>query len=155
MIKQLRSHTSAPIAAQALALALFTTALQGCASYDVPENSSLQFRTKITSSALKHFEIKLLRKDGKIGSGAESIIPPRNHQPTAARSGRQLSQTDKIEQILTAQLDEKMEQTQFCRTGFWLIDTYSYGDEPYLRGECNETATTEDRKQFPNTIINW
>lgn len=129
--------------------------LTGCASYDVPEGSELQFLTKITSSNLKHFEIKLLRSDGRIGSGAESIIPPRNSRPTAARSTRQISQTEKIERILATQLELKMAETQYCSSGYWILDSYSYGEEPYLRGECNETATLEDRKRFPNTIKHW
>ncbi|MBU2987766.1 hypothetical protein KO528_20545 [Saccharophagus degradans] len=156
MIKNaIKKVTSNTIIKSTLALAVAATLLQGCTSYDVPAGSSLQFRTKITSTALKHFEIKLLRKDGKIGSGAESIIPPRNQPATAARSGRQLSQTDKIERILAIQLEEKLKETEYCRTGFWVIDKYSYGEEPYLRGECNETATAEDRKQFPDTLANW
>lgn len=127
----------------------------GCASYNVPKGSKLQFLTKITSSNLKHFEIKLLRSDGRIGSGAEGLIPPPNRERTAARSNRQLSQTDKIELILAAQLENKIADTQYCTEGYWILDTYSYGEEPYIRGECNDTATDQDRRKFPNTVKHW
>lgn len=51
--------------------------------------------------------------------------------------------------------EELIEQNQYCREGFWVlkfdIDIKGY----FLRGECNDLASAEDRKRFPDTIALW
>ena len=56
---------------------------------------------------------------------------------------------------LKAQAMLKIEESQFCKTGFWIVETDIYDPEPYLRGECNERASKADRTAFPDSISQW
>ena len=44
----------------------------------------------------------------------------------------------------------KLEETAYCRNGFFELDTLISYNGGSLRGECRETATDNDRDQFPN-----
>lgn len=44
----------------------------------------------------------------------------------------------------------KLEETAFCRDGFFELDTLISYNGGSLRGECREAATDGDRAQFPN-----
>ncbi|GAB5393297.1 MAG: hypothetical protein Altm2KO_25070 [Alteromonas macleodii] len=53
------------------------------------------------------------------------------------------------EQLYTS-LDEKLDETGYCQTGFLEIDTHQTEDRLHLLGECNETASELDKIEFPN-----
>ena len=48
------------------------------------------------------------------------------------------------EQLYTS-LDEKLDETGYCQTGFLEIDTHQTEDR-HLLGECNETASELDKR---------
>jgi len=57
--------------------------------------------------------------------------------------------SDRMAKQLYASLDEKLDETGYCQTGFIEIDTHQTEDRLHLLGECNETASDPDRLDFP------
>lgn len=51
---------------------------------------------------------------------------------------------------LSDQVNQKLLDTGYCRSGYMELDNARAGRFQRLTGECNETATDADRKQFPN-----
>lgn len=47
-------------------------------------------------------------------------------------------------------LEAKLSETGYCREGYTEIDTYQTESRLNLIGECNETATEQDRVFFVN-----
>ena len=58
--------------------------------------------------------------------------------------------SDRMTEQLYASLDEKLDETGYCQTGYIEIDTHQTEDRLHLLGECNETASDLDRLDFPN-----
>ena len=56
--------------------------------------------------------------------------------------------SDRMAKQLYVSLDEKLDQTGYCQTGFIEIDTHQTEDRLHLLGECNETASDLDRLDF-------
>jgi len=136
-------------------LLLFLLFLSPCflscsSSGRLPEHIGAEFTTRITSSGLKHFQMRLMRKPG---------APVENKVRRPADSGMQARKPEqaarKAEKLLLSQAEQAVDVSNFCREGYWLIDENYYGNTPFVRGECNETATEEDRKNFPDTITKW
>ncbi|MFL0801395.1 MAG: hypothetical protein K6L80_13145 [Agarilytica sp.] len=127
-----------------LGLSLLIVSAIGCASSDKKHLQQSEFRTKISTKKLKHFELSIER-----GSYVEKKILSRpnskNPQKRAAR----------ISKSMRKLVDVYLEKNQYCRTGFWVIETHSYKAGLQLRGECHELATAEDMHNFPNTVNQW
>ncbi|OJF70744.1 hypothetical protein BK026_00820 [Alteromonas sp. V450] len=58
--------------------------------------------------------------------------------------------SDRMTEQLYTLLDEKLNETDYCQTGYIEIDTHQNEDRLHLLGECNETASAVDRLDFPN-----
>lgn len=52
---------------------------------------------------------------------------------------------------LTEQLEKKLRSTGYCREGWMEQDRDYQPPNATIRGECNETATDKDRRNFPNS----
>lgn len=133
---------------------LLAASLTGCISNPLG-NAKVDFKTRITSTNLKQFELRVHRPDNGLSQTQEALQKSRRQSRQPARSGRDIRRTDYLETQMLARLDELIAQNQFCRDGYWVITTETYGDEPYVRGECNDTATQADRQHFPDTITYW
>lgn len=48
-----------------------------------------------------------------------------------------------------------MEQNDYCREGYWVLKTEPFDRTPYIRGECHDLATPEDRVRYPDTLLTW
>lgn len=117
--------------------------LSACASG--PEKlAQTEFRTKITTSGLKHFELSI--NPGSYLS--KKIQPSRNSRDPLKRK-------KKLTRSLTNLTNQHIENNQFCKSGFWVLETQTFSPRIRLRGECNEVATLKDRHDFPDTIIEW
>ncbi len=129
-----------------LCLAL-THLLYACSNtLNIPENSK-HFHTRITSANLKHFQVSI-------------ILPPvtrykNPNQANASQYSPEERTARKAEKMLTLLAEEKIAETLFCREGYWFLGENFYGRKVYLRGECNDTATPEDREKFPDTLLYW
>ncbi|MDY6977620.1 MAG: hypothetical protein SVW51_15680 [Pseudomonadota bacterium] len=70
-----------------------------------------------------------------------------------SRGGSSQKSSDSSERMteqLYASLDEKLDETGYCQTGYIEIDTHQTEDRLHLLGECNETASDLDRLDFTN-----
>lgn len=103
-----------------------------------------EFRSKITTSGLKHFELSV-KPDAALNHKLLSSKKTRNPMK------RQAKITDSLSKLAKLHIVDNL----FCNTGFWVIETHSYNERLQLRGECNELATLEDRQLFPDSIIEW
>ncbi len=118
--------------------------ITGCSSSDKKRLQQSDFKTKITSSKLKHFELSIQHNSF---TERKMLSSPNTSNPKKRRA--------RISKSMKKIIDAYLEQNQYCRTGFWIIETHSYKAGLQLRGECNELATVEDIRKFPNTITQW
>lgn len=47
-----------------------------------------------------------------------------------------------------AALKDKLAESNYCRTGYYVLSRHFLPGESRARGECKELATSEDRKEF-------
>lgn len=121
------------------------TFLVSCTSVKQPKGSTIDFKTRISSSGLKHFQLQLkLAQDTRDGSLS------RNKKKPQGRSA--YKQQQKLLYILATR---EIEKNHFCRTGFWEIENAADARFPYIRGECNEVATEQDRLNFGEGDLIW
>ncbi len=127
----------------------FLLGITNCASRPKTEYST--FKTRITDTGLKHFIVTIPVKAIRISN--------RSHQQTAPKKDLDERREAKIKKQLHKITEIKINSNQFCSTGYWIIETsplaYTYGRQPYLRGECNELASATDIKSFPNQFTYW
>lgn len=142
-----------PVIRQTLLLASFfmLTVNTGCSMRTKVESST--FQTRINESKLKHFIVSTPAQPAK-------ITQKRNQQyQTNPRRSAEARRDKKTEQQLLKIAEIKITTTQFCSTGYWVIETspraYTFDKQPFLRGECNELATETDIDNFPNQFKHW
>ncbi|AXT37572.1 hypothetical protein D1814_02245 [Alteromonas sp. BL110] len=81
------------------------------------------------------------------GGGRGGRGGPENRGGSSQKSS---DSSDRMTEQLYASLDDKLEETGYCQTGYIEIDTHQTEDRLHLLGECNETASELDRLDFPN-----
>ena len=128
---------------------IFSFILSACASNNIPKNANTSFLTRISESGLKHFQIQI--KPNKKKEAQKK--PSRKRNQRSARSNK--SQFKETQKFLLSAAKEKNAEIQFCREGFWVLKNDADAIRPYLRGECNDQASIEDRKTFPQTLLRW
>lgn len=92
-----------------------------------------------------HFEVLILPNGTKLFEFAVKPPPvtrPASHAlpQTESPGSRRLSP-----ERLLKQLEQTLAETGYCREGYQVLERYPN----YLRGECREAATGEDRQRFP------
>ena len=50
-------------------------------------------------------------------------------------------------------LDIKLAETAFCQNGYTTINSYFERGHSEVRGECNDSATEDDRNKFPTSTL--
>lgn len=133
--------------------------LSACASKPepAPEEHAL-FVTNIKPDGSKMFSFSVeMQADKKGGAGGGRGRPSGGGRgdgmgPPPDRSGGKdtgKSDEDKTEKVFQL-LDMKLAETGYCREGYIEIDTYETEKRINILGECNESATDEDKRQFVN-----
>ncbi|MFL0810322.1 MAG: hypothetical protein K6L76_07900 [Agarilytica sp.] len=121
--------------------------VSGCstkAKREVQLEADVVFRTKITTSNLKHFEVRI-----KNGSWtAYKIISSKSGISTTKR--RRLA-----EKRLQSITQKKLARVAFCSDGYWLMEVQTLRENLKVRGECNDIAAERDKERFPNTLSQW
>lgn len=131
-------------------LLLFLCILSACSSGRF-NDSAQSFKTRITDSGLKHFELRLsyARQERIIQVDPRSRSQRPSNQPETKREGERLVDGMKD------RLAEIMEQNDYCREGYWILKAEPFDRTPYIRGECHDLATPEDRARYPDTLLIW
>ena len=91
------------------------------------------------------------RSDGSKNNRKGSERPQRNQSSNTGDKPNKRGNTNSIddarENIITL-LEEKLEETRYCRHGYIeLYFTSSFGESEF-RGECQESASPEDRREW-------
>jgi hypothetical protein len=134
--------------------------LASCASKPPePPKTRETFITLIKRDGTKQFSYTLVMempkdKTGGPGRGGHHGGPgakgPGHHGHDRDKEGGDRDQEDQFALLFNNGLNEKLATTGFCRTGFNQLDKQGRLGATQLQGECNESATDEDRQQFPN-----
>ena len=145
-------------------LLVITTSLivSACAHRPPPlDMDEIFFETKIKQDGTKlfAFSIPLMKpREGAKGGGGRGGRGQggggrggRGGQESRGGSSQKPSDSsDRMTEQLYASLDEKLDETGYCQTGYIEIDTHQTEDRLHLLGECNEAASELDRIEFPN-----
>ncbi len=74
-----------------------------------------------------------------------------NHSGTGRGTSRGTSRSQgNINGRLENMLAEELEQSGYCRNGFMELERMTQPPDVFIKGECDESATEEDRNLFPN-----
>ena len=133
-------------------LLVITTSLivSACAHRPPPvDMDEIFFETKIKQDGTKlfAFSIPLMKqREGAKGGGGRG---GRGGQESRGGSSQKSSHSiERMTEQLYASLDEKLDETGYCQTGYIEIDTHQTEDRLHLLGECNETASDNDVSHF-------
>lgn len=146
--------------------------LAGCAQQPPkPPKTQENFSTSIKPDGTKQFSYILTmempeRKDmggqshggpgdhgGRGGPGGHHDGPPGDHKGKKGDGkggGKNDGMDEEFASIFDDALNVKLNSTGFCHSGFRSLDTQARRGAKLVKGECNESATDEDRKKFPN-----
>lgn len=135
------------MAAKPLVSTLLLTIVSACST--APSTVGIQdsFNTYIYPNGSKTFRYEFLRGD--------RTRPLVSYDPSGGfTDGQRIYSAQELRQRNRRFLEEgaarKLEETAFCRDGFFELDTLISYNGGSLRGECREAATDSDRAQFPN-----
>lgn len=113
------------------------------------------FNTDIKSSGLKQFTYTVV----DLSSNRASVAAHR--QKELDRGTKSLDQTRKKRNLKTVQdrkrkeivplLEAKIVETGFCQGGYRMTNSYFRQNRSEIKGECNDTATKQDRIKFQST----
>lgn len=125
---------------------------------DGPDDNgpSTYFSTYITSDGSKRFVFsqEMAGGHGRQGGPGGGMGGPgggRGGPQGGAGGGGKRGGDDSEQSVdISDQVNQKLLDTGYCRSGYMELDNARAGRFQRLTGECNETATEADRKQFPN-----
>lgn len=143
-----------------IAITFTVLAISACAHRPpLPSIDEVFFETKINQDGTKlfAFSIPLRNKmNDQAGNTSGNAAPPSREPPRSGRSlgssGRKSGAASASNEQLYTMLDEQLLSAHYCREGYMEIDTHQTEDRLHLLGECNDTATDEDRINFPNPV---
>jgi len=141
--------------------------VSGCTHSRPPLSISNEtFTTKITENGIKLFVYQFDMEMPGGNHGKSGGRPPSGGQrgpggaggnggpggPSMYGGGRGDDQEDDGDDEINILLSKKLKENSFCRNGYIELDRYLlYTGAIKIRGECEEGATTADRKAFPNS----
>ncbi len=144
----------------------FLITLPACSNTKEPKTESF-FHTQIREDNSKEFIFSLIfsRNEKEVAKERQGSSPTQkrgrgngsgkgqgkgnksqNASATAMSNAIISHKTDKMLGIFQQHLDLKMQESTYCRTGYLTLEKSFVGAVYTLRGECNESATEEDRK---------
>ncbi|MCY7296688.1 hypothetical protein [Alteromonas sp. a30] len=122
---------------------LLLIALSACVSRSAPEVYG-NLLTNIRPDGTKLFVFT---------SGRGQQVPGLGALPSPSRRQLQRDRREYMMSVLEAGLEQKLESTGFCRTGYIPLGSYVERGIFEIRGECNESATKEDRVIFSQNSL--
>ena len=108
------------------------------------------FVTNIKSSGTKLFNYSITKKMPSKGQGkGMGKGGGRGGKHGGNKSGG-APDMSRMKEKMYDKLNAKLAYTGYCREGYMESDSYFERGLSVIRGECNESATTADRKKFIN-----
>lgn len=116
-------------------LLLGTVMLIACAGIKAPKGTSAEFKTRISDSGLKHFELRYIQN-----------TPIKSKQPLSPK---------RLKKAMLRHAEKIISENNYCREDFWLLNFDIDLKGPFIRGECNDLANSADRSNFSENNLNW
>lgn len=139
---------------------LFTAGLLACTSQPdrQPNIISESFKTDIKPNGLKLFTYKAYAKiptskDGERGMRGPSAGKAGKGERGGSQKPNLEAMKKKQKETIFTLLDIKLAETGFCQNGYTTINSYFERGRSEVRGECNDSATEDDRKKFPASTL--
>ncbi|TYK65709.1 hypothetical protein [Colwellia echini] len=145
-------------------LLLSLVAITGCSSKHDMKITEV-FRPNILENDAKMFTFSIIFVNpDKSASSGKQETPKKDKGEGRGRSGKKKgegqgkkggsSKKDNIEDLMAEELEirllDKLEDNNYCRTGYFELDRTFNKSIFTLHGECNESATLSDRNKFPS-----
>jgi len=86
-----------------------------------------------------------------VAGGVTAGTGGRGQRPQSG-SGYSYQQFQQINSRLENVLELELNKSDFCHQGYRETERVAEPPMVYIRGECKETATDQDREQFPNDV---
>ncbi len=131
-----------------VALVGVTSIIVGCAGPDKKRSGpalTQDFSTNISADGTKSF-IFTLSMNASQGRGVKE--PRGGRRNNQRRSGRSENELKHSKTMFYGRLEDKLNDSGFCREGYMVLESQFERGKSRLRGECKEAATTADRKAF-------
>lgn len=122
---------------------LLLIALSACTSRSIPEVYG-NLLTNIRPDGTKLFMYT---------SGRGQRVPGLGGPAPRSRQDFQRDRREYMMSVLEAGLEQKLEATGFCRTGYIPLGSYVERGIFEIRGECKESASKEDRVIFSQNSL--
>ena len=136
-------------------LVIATSILAGCASKpDYHDSGDVFFETKINNDGTKLFAFSVGMSEGRDSKGPQEKgrgqRPPGGGKDRGDRSNAKNEHSEQKMEEFYQLLEQKLDETQYCHSGYIEIDTHETQGRFHLLGECQESASQEDITRFPN-----
>ncbi|GLP95365.1 hypothetical protein [Paraferrimonas sedimenticola] len=112
--------------------------------------SSQRSKPAIDTPFESRFSTKVLNNDAKLFTYSMEMFKPTRRITSREEYMRYRPSTESVEALLDQKVTNILNFNRYCREGFTELDRLVLSDYAMVRGECNEAATEEDRKRFPN-----
>ncbi|MDX2463708.1 MAG: hypothetical protein QNK31_04290 [Porticoccus sp.] len=131
-----------------------TLGLFSCSSQSaLDSNLSESFVPEINDRDLKQFTYKvsdLSSKRGSMPAYRQKEVDRGTKSLDETRKNRNLGTvTKRREQEMLSLLDKKLAKTVFCQEGYTIISRNFQSGYSEIKGQCKETATQQDKENFP------
>lgn len=128
-----------------ISLSIIALSLTGCSS-----NSPKRHGSKVFNYSL----IKKMPNQGKGQMGKGKGGGKHGGMGGGMKGGKKPDMSKmkaKMQEKAANKLAKKLSETGYCREGYKELDSFFERGHVTIKGECNETATAQDKKTFPNS----
>jgi len=143
-----------------ISLSFAALSLTACSSNSPKRQGGMPnevFVTNIKSNGSKVFNYSLIKKipsQGQMNKGMGKGRGMHGGMGGGMKGGKKpdMSKIEaKMEEKATKKLKVKLLETGYCREGYMELDSYLEHGHVTIKGECNESASNQDRDKFINT----
>jgi hypothetical protein len=143
-----------------ISLSIATLSLSACGSNSPRRQGSLpteNFVTHIKTNGSKIFNYSLIKKipsQGQMGKGRGKGGGMHGGMGGSMKGGKNPDMNKmkaKMQEKATKKLSLRLAESGYCREGYMELDSFFERGHVTIKGECNETATAQDREKFINS----
>lgn len=132
-------------------IALILTLMTACSGARLQDNETETFTPRIVDDGSKRFEYQLATPSGRAQKPRlvfDANEPTDMNEPPDMTTYSAEEEKQHIEARVLTLLDRKLETTGYCRQGYVVLRKTIGFSQSVVTGECKETATEADRRQF-------
>ena len=142
-----------------ISLTVATLSITACSSNSPKRQSGMPtevFVTQIKPDGSKVFNYSLIKNmpnQGQMGKGRGKGGGMHGGMSGGMKGGKKPDMSKmkaKMEEKANKKLNLKLAETGYCREGYMELDSFFERGHVTIKGECNESATAQDKKTFIN-----